>query len=123
MSLNQLPARKVMKARSSAVLAASAILGMFAPCLAQAEDIDIYAGGGGVAADRPNVILILDSSANWSSNIPVPDCYFKDNGVLTTNGPKATNPNKEQGTKMGIEKCALYNLVDALPVQSDGSAE
>jgi type IV pilus assembly protein PilY1 len=90
--------------------------------IAHAEDIDIYAGGG-VSTDLPNVILVLDSSANWSSSIPVGNCYYKDDGVLTSNGPKATSPNKEQGTKMGIEKCALYNLIDSLPVRSDGSAE
>jgi type IV pilus assembly protein PilY1 len=88
---------------------------------ARAEDIDIYAGAS-VGTDLPNVLIILDSSANWSSNIPAPNCYYKENGVLTGNGPKATSPNQEQGTKMGIEKCALYNLIDALPTNSDGSA-
>src|SRR5690606_38655348 len=44
----------------------------------------------------------------------LPNCYFKDNGVLTNDGP---DPKDEQGTKMGIEKCALYNLIDALPTQ------
>src|SRR5205085_11618195 len=42
--------------------------------------------------------------------------------VPTTNGPKAASPNKEQGTKMAIEKCALYNAIDALPTKADGSA-
>ena len=59
--------------------------------------------------------------AGWtlsSSSIPAANCYFKDNGVVTTNGPKASNPGQEQGKKMAIEKCALYNLVDALPVAS-----
>src|SRR5689334_3295166 len=88
---------------------------------ARAEDIDIYAGVN-VPGDLPNVLIVLDSSANWSSNIPSPNCYYKDNGVATTNGPKASNPNKEQGTKMGIEKCALYNFIDALPTNADGSA-
>ncbi|HEX4235898.1 MAG TPA: PilC/PilY family type IV pilus protein, partial [Caldimonas sp.] len=85
------------------------------------EDIDIY-GEPNSNTDRPNVLLILDSSANWSSSIPAPNCFFKDNGVVTTNGPKASNPGKEQGTKMAIEKCALYNVVDGLPVDSTQDA-
>ena len=83
----------------------------------RAEDIDIYAEPN-IAGELPNVLLILDSSANWSSNIPAPNCFFKDNGVVTTEGPKASNPGQEQGKKMAIEKCALYNLVDALPTAS-----
>jgi len=82
-----------------------------------AEDIDLYSTVRG-DNDLPNVLLVLDNSANWSSSIPAPDCYFRENGVTTTMGPKATNPGKEQGTKMAIEKCALYNLIDALPVKS-----
>jgi type IV pilus assembly protein PilY1 len=79
------------------------------------SDIDVYSG---VAAngDRPNVLLILDSSANWSASISgAANCYYKENGVTTTAGPSA-----DQGTKLAIEKCALYNLVDALPVATSG---
>jgi len=86
----------------------------FAP--ARGEDIDIYAEPGSVG-ELPNVLLILDSSANWSSSIPAADCFYKDNGVATTIGPA------EQGKKMAIEKCALQNLVDALPVKSTGDAD
>jgi len=88
---------------------------------AAAEDIDIYAGIN-PNSDLPNVLLILDNSANWSSNISAPNCYYKENGVVTTDGPKASNPGQEQGKKMAIEKCALYNLIDALPVKSNGDA-
>ncbi len=88
---------------------------------ARAEDIDIY-GEPSDSSALPNVLFILDSSANWSSSIPAPNCYYKDNGVTTTNGPVASNPGQEQGKKMAIEKCALYNLVDALPVDPNKSA-
>ncbi len=85
---------------------------------ALAEDIDIYTGVS--ASSLPNVLLILDSSANWSSSIPAANCYYRENGVLTTAGPQATSPGQEQGKKMAIEKCALYNLIDALPVSGTG---
>src|SRR5262250_2025677 len=96
---------------------ALAALGVFAIGNARAEDIDIFAGVP-TTNDLPNVLIIWDSSANWSSSIPVPNCSFADG----SGGPKATNPNKEQGTKFAIEKCAIYNVIYALPVNADGSA-
>ena len=81
---------------------------MAAPSHAQyTSDIDIYSGvSGGVA---PNVLLVLDTSANWNASIKE-DCFYKDNGVVTT-----VKPSKGQ-TKGGIEQCALYNVIDALPI-------
>jgi type IV pilus assembly protein PilY1 len=102
-------------------------LGIFAalcvlPLAAHADDIDIFAGGVSTGA-VPNVLIIWDSSANWSANIPVPNCFYTDNGGITANGPKASAPGKEQGTKFGIEKCAIYNVIDALqpPLSSDAA--
>src|SRR5213080_3509857 len=85
------------------------------PLAAHADDIDIFAGA--VSSEVPNVLIIWDNSANWSSNIPVADCSFSDG----TGGPKATSPNKEQGTKFAIEKCAIYNVIYGLPVNADGT--
>ena len=87
------------------------------PLAGLAEDIDIFAGVGSTT-ELPNVLIIWDSSANWSSNIAVPDCVFSDG----SGGPKASSPNKEQGTKFAIEKCAIYNVIDALPTGSGGAA-
>ena len=96
-------------------------LGLATPALFScAEDIDLYAGFS--ASSVPNVLLVLDNSANWGSSLSVSNCYFKDNGVVTTNGPKSSSPDKEQGAKMAIEKCALYNLIDALPVKPIGGS-
>src|SRR5678815_5982684 len=86
---------------------ALALCALVAP--AYAEDIDIYANPN-AATDVPNVLFVLDTSANWSSDIPAADCYYKDGGVTSSVGPKASNPGKEQGKKVAIEKCALYNL-------------
>jgi type IV pilus assembly protein PilY1 len=83
---------------------------------AKAEDIDIFSG---LPNDNelPNVLIIWDNSANWSASIGVPDCSFVDGG-----GPKASSPGKEQGFKMAIEKCAIYNVIDALPTGPSGEA-
>ena len=63
---------------------------------AHAEDIDIYANPN-IANDVPNVLFVLDNSANWSSSIPAANCFYKDGGVVTALGPKATSPGQEQG--------------------------
>jgi type IV pilus assembly protein PilY1 len=86
----------------------------------QAEDIDVFSGVG-ANSDRPNVLLILDSSANWSESLAngkdtSKHCYYKDNGADTGVGPV------DQGTKLAIEQCALHNLVDGLKTGADGSA-
>jgi type IV pilus assembly protein PilY1 len=95
------------------------LIGLAAPALA--EDIDIYSGLN--ANIPPNVLIVLDNSANWSTDLPpdplMPDCKYKENGVYTSEGPKTTNPGKETGKKMALEKCALYNLIDALPVKEN----
>jgi len=72
-----------------------------------ASDIDIYSGVSGGAV--PNVLLVLDSSSNWNAAFKH-DCFYKDNGVATL-----VKPSKGQ-TKGGIEQCALYNVIDALPI-------
>ena len=93
------------------------------PSVLKAEDIDIFARINGTN-DLPNVLIIWDSSANWSSSIPVPDCGYLDNGVPRVQEPTqpmATNPSKEQGKKLAIEKCAIHNVIDALPTQLDGT--
>ena len=106
--------------RTRALALALLLCALVAP--AHAEDIDIYADPN-AANDVPNVLFVLDNSANWSSSIPAANCFYKDNGVVTTVGPKATSPGQEQGKKMAIEKCALYNLVDALPVATSGGPD
>jgi type IV pilus assembly protein PilY1 len=96
------------------LLRVALLVSLASPAFAGPSDIDIYSGVSG--SDRPNVLIFLDSSANWSATITgASNCYYRENGVVTTNGPTA-----DQGTKLAIEKCALYNLVDALPVASSG---
>lgn len=96
---------------------AALVCGVLPTAMAAASDIDVYASSAGTT-DRPNVLIALDSSANWSASISgAPNCYYNEGGV-----PSAIGPTADQGTKLAIEKCALYNLVDALPVSSSGDA-
>ncbi|HRK56217.1 MAG TPA: hypothetical protein PLQ67_01690, partial [Burkholderiaceae bacterium] len=95
------------KLHSCAVLCA--LILALGPRDARAEDIDIFSVSAQSGAQ--NVLLILDNSANWSASLSVPNCTYADG----SGGPKASNPNQEAGTKMAIEKCALYNVVLRLP--------
>ena len=110
----------VHPSRACALALSLVLCALVAP--AHAEDIDIYADPN-AANDVPNVLFVLDNSANWSSSIPAANCFYKNGGVVTADGPKASNPGQEQGKKMAIEKCALYNLVDALPVATSGGPD
>ena len=103
-----------MKRTALACLLAVAV---FVAIPARAEDIDIFAGLP-TDDELPNVLLIWDNSANWSASIPVPDCSFSDG----SGGPKPSAPGKEQGSKMAIEKCAMYNVIDQLPTGPSGEA-
>ncbi|CAD5371845.1 Type IV fimbrial biogenesis protein PilY1 [Rubrivivax sp. A210] len=96
--------------RLSAVLLCAAACG---PARAQTSDIDVY-GTANPSSDRPNVLLVLDASANWNPSVGG-TCYFKDGNV---NNGQPSN----QGSKYAVEICALYNLIDALPLASNGSA-
>src|SRR5260221_7426884 len=40
---------------------------------AQAEDIDIFAGGN-ATVDSPNVLIVIDNSSNWSASLGANTC-------------------------------------------------
>lgn len=68
-----------------------------------AEDIDLFVGRPVSAAEAPNLLLILDNGANFSSSAPFTGC------------PGVANwPTALIGTTGGIEQCALYKVVEAL---------
>lgn len=106
---------RYLRAKAAACVFASLLTGAASAGLP--SDIDVYSGVS--TADRPNVLVILDSSANWQEAIPgAPNCYYKENGITGSAGPTA-----DQGTKLAIEKCALYNMIDALPVATSGGPD
>ena len=78
-------------------LAAGALLAAGLPMAAQAaEDVDIFGGKGGDATD-PNVLIIIDSSSNWSRTLTANAC---------NTGNMATN------SAFGAEICALRTVID-----------
>jgi type IV pilus assembly protein PilY1 len=80
---------------------------------ARAEDIDIYSIPS-TEGLRPNVLIMLDNTANWSASISTPVCDAVGANV------KASSPNKEEGSKMGAQKCALYKLISSMSVADLG---
>src|SRR6476661_3899320 len=72
---------------------ATVALGMaFAACSAYADDIDIYSNAPSGNQDAPNVLLIMDNTANWSQSFA-------------------------SSTKFSAEKAALVQVITALKTQ------
>src|SRR5437762_13344733 len=75
----------------------AAALGALAIGAAQAEDIDVFAGGPG-ATSKPNVLIILDNSSNWSSSFVQAPCFAPGSG------------NRAPDKKFHSEVCALSTV-------------
>jgi type IV pilus assembly protein PilY1 len=85
--------------------AAGALLAGGLPLAANAaEDVDIFGGKGGDPTD-PNVLIVIDSSSNWSSTLGVNFC----SQVPGYTGNMADN------TKFAAEVCALKTVLPLLP--------
>ncbi|HJV80014.1 pilus assembly protein [Noviherbaspirillum sp.] len=82
---------------------------LFSPLAGRADDIDIYDGNN--TGHAPNLLIILDNAANFSANAG--NCTYDDDGTAPT----------LNGTAGGIEQCAIYNVINSLDVNSDGSAK
>lgn len=73
--------------------------------LAMAEDIDLFVDNP--AGDPPNVLVVLDNGANFSSSTTFTEC------------PGETGwPANMLNTVGGIEQCALYKVISSLNVGS-----
>lgn len=69
----------------------------------QAEDIDIYSSLG-IEGTVPNVLFVMDTGANFSSNAADP-CTAYESGGAPSLGI----------TGGGVEQCALVNAIESLP--------
>ncbi len=66
---------------------------------AQAEDIDLFSGISSSSA-KPNVLMILDNSGAWNSNVS-----------FACPATVMTLPKNNENTAGGFEQCALYNVL------------
>ncbi len=82
-----------------------------ASTFARAEDIDIYALPPG-AADLPNVLFMIDNSANWGADVTSRgSCtHWPDTG--------APLPNYDASKKSGAQLCALVTVVERLAARA-----
>jgi type IV pilus assembly protein PilY1 len=95
--------------RFQRVLAGSAVaMGMAVTPVVHAEDIDLYTISG-AHSSIPNVLFVLDNSANWGANGGYAPCTYA--GRL--DGPG------DDGRKVAIEKCALHDVITALKPAND----
>lgn len=106
--------RRVTRAAVGLALAVSAPLALAQQKpLVGFEDIDLFASPP-PPSDRPNVLLVLDTSANWEASVGTKACTVYADG---TPGPV------EDSQKAGVEKCGLVNALYGLPVNPDGSGK
>ena len=86
-------------------LAASALLvGM----PAGAEDIELFVNAN-PQSNPPNVLFVIDNAGSFTANASGAECRL----------PNANSPRTDLSGKVGgIEQCALYRVIEALPVDS-----
>lgn len=78
---------------------------------ASAEDIDLFVGLPPSEGTLPNLLLIVDNAANFSASAT--------HGCTYTGGGAPSLGN----TTGGMEQCALYNAINGLEVNANGSAK
>src|SRR5437899_939664 len=85
------------------ILLGALLAALGVPLMSQAEDTDIYSGASGAGA--PNVLLIMDTGANFSGSAN-PGC-----AAYATGGVPSLGTN----TNAGVEQCALVDAISSLP--------
>lgn len=78
----------------------------------QAEDIDIYSGIATGTSNTPNLMFVIDSSAN--SDAAMGTCSYDSVALGDGAGGAPSNGSKT----LGNEQCALVNIAQFLPVRS-----
>src|SRR5689334_23359190 len=74
---------------------------------ALAEDVDIFTAGAGTTS-KPNVLIVLDSSSNWSATLSPNTC------AAANPVPPNTAQNYNDTTKFAAEVCALTKVMAAI---------
>jgi type IV pilus assembly protein PilY1 len=87
--------------RLGAALACTAVLSASA-----GSDIDLFSGVSLVSAQKPNILIILDSSSNWNSSLTDNPCKVA--------GTAPANATSENPTMFAAEMCALHKVVGGL---------
>ena len=77
----------------------------FVHSASKAEDIDLFAGAT-ASGTAPNMLMVLDNAANFSSNASGSSCII--DGTATA----------LSGTVGGIEQCALHAVISSMTVSS-----
>ena len=90
----------------------SLLIGLLSlPFASRADDIDIYAGLGG-SANAPNMMFVIDSTANADASFGT--CHYD----LNTLGDGLGGTPSNGSNTLGNEQCALVNIVKFMPTRS-----
>src|SRR4029450_503866 len=79
----------------------AAALAFTGPTQLMAEDVDIFTAGAGNSA-KPNILIVLDNSSNWSATLGNNTCMSSPGG------------NMNATTKFAAEMCALYTVMASI---------
>lgn len=90
-------------------LLAIILLGVLKP-MAMADDIDLFMGTSTTSTDRPNVVIVIDNAANFSSS-------------STFTCPTAGVVTALANTVGGIEQCALYTVISGITIPTEDGVE
>ncbi len=68
-----------------------------------AEDIDLFVQPAGQQADVPNVLILLDNTANWSRTVDGQAIYINEiDALVTTLDSLAVNPDGTARFRVGL---------------------
>lgn len=95
-----------MTTRIRKFLLAACLLAFHLPGMA--DDTDLFMGVPPSPTDLPNVMLVIDNAANFSSSTTDPSATCTIGGATNT----------LSGTVGGIEQCALYTVISAVPTDT-----
>ncbi|MDA8127782.1 MAG: PilC/PilY family type IV pilus protein [Betaproteobacteria bacterium] len=95
-----------MTIRIRKFLLAACLLAFHLPGMA--DDTDLFMGVPPSPTDLPNVMLVIDNAANFSSSTTDPSATCTIGGATNT----------LHGTVGGIEQCALYTVISAVPTDT-----
>jgi type IV pilus assembly protein PilY1 len=79
----------------------------------QSADIDLFASVALTGADAPQVLLVMDNGASFSSVNSTFRCSITTAGVVKTDGTGGA-PTQLDGKNAAVEQCALYSVIQSL---------
>jgi len=90
---------------------------LLASLCAHSADTDLFAGATPAGTDAPQVLFVMDTGASFSASNTSFRCNISATGAVKTDGTGlAADFTSLDKTNGGVEQCALYSVISALPI-------